>query len=169
MPFGLLVHTQYAYLQIFIINLTLNQYISVFDRQCIKGKRKDRVEPCWRMHIVCCVTRGGGCRAAALPGAPAGSARHEAAEGSQTQRGSPTTEGQRALQRPLQAVPGSKYTPLFRPSKPSCRPRGLAGEGPQHKSSRTQWHSISTTHWNWVPWGMGQEALAFLSPWAPVC
>lgn len=143
--------------------------ICVFYCQWVKGKRKEtewsRADWC----MLCAVLlRGGCCCAVALPWAPAGSVCHEAAESSKTQRGSPATEGQRALQRAFQAVPGSEYSTLFWPSRSCLRPRGVAGEGPRHKSSRVPWCCISATHWNWVPWGVGQEAIAVLSSWTPL-
>lgn len=155
-------------LSVIIINMTLNVHSGVFLLSAGKGQKEvDRVEPCWLMQIVCFLHRGGCCCAAAFPWAPAGSACHEAAEGSQTQRGSPSTKGQRALQRSFKAMPGSRYTSLFWSPRPSLRPWSVAGE--RHKSSRTPGYSVSTTHWNWVTWGMGQEAIAVLSSWTPLC
>lgn len=119
-----------------------------------KGQREGAwVEPRWLMHIVCCFLRGGCCCATALPGAPAGSARHEEAEGNQTQRRIPGAEGQGALQRTIKTVPGSRYTPLLRPARPRLRPRGVAGV--QCGSRWGPAYSYSTTDWSRVPRGVG--------------
>lgn len=135
-----------------------------------KGQREgDEAEPCWLLHIVWCLHRGWCCRATALPRAPAGSGCHEAAEGSPTQRGVPSTEGQRALQWTSEAVPSSGYTPLFWPSRPRLWLRGLAGARHQHKCNRSPRYSVSTTDWNRVPRGVGQKAFTVLSSWAPMC
>lgn len=155
---------------VFHINTALHLYSGVFKCQLDKGQRKETEWSLADWCILCAVLhRGGCCCAATLPGAPAGSAHHETAEGSQTQRGSPSNEGQRAVQRAFQAVPGSWYTPLLWPSRPSLWRRSVAGKGRQHEPRRTPGHSVSTAHWNWVPWGMGQEAAAVLHPWAPLC
>ena len=137
-----------------------------------------------------CVSRGRRCGAPALPGAPAGSASHEAAAGAgQAQGAGAAPEGQGAVQRALQAVPGPGHTPPLRPPGPSRRPRGVAGDGERRLRRFRLGSSDKTTCGgdgggagdggggggggipcrDRVPRGVGEETFTLLPPGEPVC